>query len=116
MRHYWIAIAAMVLPNVLSCEELSWEVMRGPEIVAALEGREVETEDGEWIAFLPDGTAQGFTKTTQLSLLWRVSHNSLCIKLKDANQWGCYLWIGRKGDNFRFVGGPGDVTQLTYRK
>ena len=112
MRH----LAAISLTLLLglaqaALAETRWQVLDGPGIRAALEGRKLAYENA-WQDFRASGRTL-YNAGRDSWGYWRVEDDRYCSMWPPSDLWACYR-LERKGARIRFVGDTGDITEAVY--
>lgn len=85
-----------------------WVAMTGPEIAAALSGRELRYDNGAWQRFNPSGRTR-YNAGSDSWGYWAVRGDRYCSQWPPGEQWACYD-MARQGERFRFIDDNGAVS------
>lgn len=115
-RRWLFVIAAVVLPAVVSAEEVK---MTGAEVSEALTDRTAIYEGGEVRQFFARSGSTPYWDGSRLTHgSWRVTGDQYCSVWPPQNVWACYdmfwtkdggvVWVGSAGDRYVATMADGD--------
>lgn len=107
----WSAVLVWMCAGGAALASEDWHTLTGGEIREALTDRKLQYRTA-WQEFRSSGRTL-YNAGNDSWGYWRVESDQYCSMWPPSDLWACYD-MARSGQNLRFIGAGGDVTDAVY--